>query len=96
MNNSKLFPLKKEKNYYISGDKCYSENSQIIKRNIVLAIYIIIFYIIFSHPLFIKVFSLIFSSILNNTILLDNELQFNILGQFITSCIFAIVILLLL
>jgi hypothetical protein len=78
------------------------DNSEIekqkIKKNIILTFYIILFYILLSHPLFIKIFSILCESLFSHNILLnfyDNQsiYQFNLFGQFIVGCIFAILIL---
>jgi hypothetical protein len=70
-------------------------NDKNIKNNIVLAVYIIFFYVLFSHHVFIKIFAFLFSYISNNSIF-NNEGHLSIFGQIIIGCIFAIIILLLL
>tara|TARA_Y100000389_G_scaffold203906_1_gene254037 strand:+ start:2181 stop:2441 length:261 start_codon:yes stop_codon:yes gene_type:complete len=84
MNNFPVVVEKKNKN----------ETNEKVKNNIIISVYIIVFYVIFSHPLFVQIFSLVFSHISNNSIVNENN-QLNIFGQIIVGCIFAIIILLL-
>lgn len=88
--NHTTFPLKN-----IPKQKIHlSDNDHNIKNKIILSVYIFIFYVLFTHPLFLKVFTLIFSNISQQNILNDND-TLNIFGHFIIGCIFSIVILLL-
>lgn len=95
-NNLNTFPLapsslNSNKNKQPLNLNDYDKN---VKNKIILSFYIIVFFVLFTHPVFVKVFVFLFSNISNQSISND-DLSLNIFGQFIISCIFSILILIL-